>query len=69
MQDHYRNQMEAISDALQELMCDGPEKAYEGLADAIKSWYDYHCQEMHKWKTLEEKLKNSPSWTGSTATN
>lgn len=65
MQDHYTAQVETISDALQELMCDGPEKARDGLIEAAKGWYDYHYQEMHKWKLLEEMLKSAPSWTGS----
>jgi hypothetical protein len=59
--DHYTAQVETISDALQELMCDGPEKAQDGLVQAVKDWYDYHYQEMHKWKLLEEMLKSSPS--------
>jgi len=68
MQNHYSNQVENISDALQELMRDGPDNARKGLVEAIRSWYDYHYQEMQKWKLLEEMIQSAPFWTGSMET-
>lgn len=60
-------QTDALSDILQELITMGPENAHKAVVDAVKSWYDYHYQEMQKWKILEETLRSSPPWTGSTA--
>lgn len=60
--------MDAIADALQELMVGGPEIARKGLAEAIGSWYDYHYQEMQKWQILVEMIKSDPSLTGSMET-
>ena len=34
--DHHAAQVEAISDALQELMHEGPVKAHEGILEAIE---------------------------------
>ena len=45
MDDHYKAQVESISDALQELMHEGPVKARDGLLEAIEGWYDYHQNE------------------------
>lgn len=65
LQQHHSEQ---ISDILQELITlGGPESAQKALASAIKGWYDYHYQEMNKWKMLEEMLRRSPSWIGLTA--
>ena len=58
MDDHYTAQVESISDALQELMHDGPVKAREGLLEAIEGWYDYHQNEALKWKTLRQVMTN-----------
>ena len=58
MDDHYTAQVESISDALQELMHDGPVKAREGLLEAIEGWYDYHQNEALKWETLRQIMTN-----------
>lgn len=54
MDDHYTAQVELISDALQELMHEGPVKACEGMLEAIEGWYDYHQNEALKWETLRQ---------------
>ena len=64
MYDHRQSQIESISDALLELMHDGPSEAKAGLVEAVKGWYDYHYQEMNKWKMLEEMLRDSQPWIG-----
>ena len=58
MDDHYKAQVESISDALQELMHEGPVKAREGMLEAIEGWYDYHQNEALKWKTLRQIITN-----------
>jgi len=58
MDDHYNAQVESISDALQELMHEGPVKAREGLLEAIEGWYDYHQNEALKWETLRQIMTN-----------
>jgi len=58
MDDHYKAQVELISDALQELMHEGPVKAREGLLEAIEGWYDYHQNEALKWETLRQIMTN-----------
>jgi isopentenyl diphosphate isomerase/L-lactate dehydrogenase-like FMN-dependent dehydrogenase len=49
--------VEAISDALQELMHEGPVKAHEGILEAIEQWYDYHQKEALQWETLRQIMK------------
>jgi len=58
MDDHYKAQVELISEALQELMHEGPAKAREGMLEAIKGWYDYHQNEALKWETLRQMMVN-----------
>ena len=58
MDDHYTAQVESISDALQELMHEGPVKARDGLLEAIEGWYDYHQNEALKWETLRQIMTN-----------
>ena len=58
MDDHYKAQVESISDALQELMHEGPVKARDGLLEAIEGWYDYHQNEALKWETLRQIMTN-----------
>jgi hypothetical protein len=55
--DHRAAQVEAISDALQGLMHEGPVKAYHGILEAIGQWYDYHQKEALQWKTLRQIVK------------
>lgn len=56
--DHHAAQVEAISDALQELMHEGPVRAHEGILEAIDQWYDYHQKEASQWKALKVALGN-----------
>lgn len=58
MDDHYKAQVELISEALQELMHEGPAKAREGMLEAIEGWYDYHQNEALKWETLRQIMVN-----------
>lgn len=58
MDDHYKVQVESISDALQELMHEGPCKARKGMLEAIEGWYDYHQNEALKWETLRQIMTN-----------
>jgi isopentenyl diphosphate isomerase/L-lactate dehydrogenase-like FMN-dependent dehydrogenase len=55
--DHHAAQVEAISDALQELMHEGPVRAHEGILEAIEQWYDYHQKEALQWETLRQIMK------------
>jgi isopentenyl diphosphate isomerase/L-lactate dehydrogenase-like FMN-dependent dehydrogenase len=55
--DHHAEQVEAISEALQELMHEGPVKAQEGILEAIEQWYDYHQKEALQWETLRQIMK------------
>lgn len=58
LNEHY---VEALSDLLQELVCneeDG-EKARHALAEAINSWYDYHQKELNKWTSLKKLLEQT----------
>ena len=55
---HYNAQVESISDALQELMHEGPVKAREGMLEAIEGWYNYHQNEALKWETLRQIMTN-----------
>ena len=55
--DHHAAQVEAISDALQELMHEGPVKAHKGILEAIEQWYDYHQKEALQWETLRQIMK------------
>jgi len=49
----YQQQVDLISDALQELLSDDdPSVAIKGISDAIASWEDYHEKELAKWKRL-----------------
>ena len=53
----YQQQTDAISEALQELICDGEiDKARQCLIDAIATWTDYHEEELTKWKRLKDLL-------------
>jgi len=49
----HQQQVDLISDALQELLSDDdPSVAIQGISDAIASWEDYHEKELAKWKRL-----------------
>jgi hypothetical protein len=52
----YKQQVEALSEALHELSCDSPEQVRQGLRDAIASWTDHHEKELVKWKALKQLL-------------
>jgi len=53
----YKQQVEHISDALQELLNDDdPSIAIKGLSDAIAEWEDYHEKGLAKWKRLRALL-------------
>lgn len=53
----YQQQVDHISDALQELLVDDdPAIAIKGLSEAIASWEDYHEKELAKWKRLRALL-------------
>ncbi|AEX56028.1 hypothetical protein S-CBS4_gp061 [Synechococcus phage S-CBS4] len=61
----YQQQVDHISDALQELLTDDdPSIAIKGLSDAIASWEDYHKKELAKWKRFRALL-NPEAGTGS----
>lgn len=59
--EHKNHCAEAISDALQELICreDGESDAYEALCYAIDTWVDYHSKELGKWETLQDLVKHA----------
>ena len=53
----YQQQVDLISDALQEFLTDDdPSITIKGLSDAIASWEDYHEKELAKWKRLRALL-------------
>jgi len=53
----YQQQVDHISDALQELLSDDdPFIAIKGLDDAIAIWVDHHEKELAKWKRLKALL-------------
>ena len=59
MDDHYKAQVDAISEALQELVSgpdDGVEKALGAIDAAIDSWLDYFEAEREKWFQLKTRL-------------
>jgi hypothetical protein len=58
--DHHQCQVDAIAEALQELMAnqDTSLMAKQGLAEAINSWYDYHYKELEKWSSLKRLLEH-----------
>jgi len=59
MDDHYKAQVDAIAEALQELVSspdDGAEKALEAIDAAIDSWLDYFETEKEKWFQLKTRL-------------
>ena len=58
--DHYKAQVDAISEALQELVCspdDVVEKALGDIDAAIDIWLDYFDTEREKWYQLKTKLR------------
>lgn len=59
-QELHQCHIEAIADALQELMVnqDTALQAKHGLVDAVNSWYDYHCKELEKWSSLKRLLEH-----------
>ncbi len=60
MDDHYKAQVEAIADALQELLTtpnDGVETALKAIDAAIDSWLDYFDTEKEKWHQLKTRLR------------
>jgi hypothetical protein len=60
MDDHYKAQVDAIAEALQELVSspdDGVEKALKAIDDAIDTWLDYFDTEREKWFQLKTKLR------------
>jgi len=53
----YKQRVDHISDALQELLTDDdPSIAIKGLSEAIAIWEDYHEKELVKWKRLRALL-------------
>jgi hypothetical protein len=60
MDDHYKAQVDAIAEALQELVSDpddSVEKALGAIDAAIDSWLDYFDTEREKWFQLKTKLR------------
>lgn len=60
MDDHYKAQVDAIAEALQELVCgsdDSVEKALGAIDAAIDSWLDYFDTEREKWFQLKTRLR------------
>ncbi len=59
----YKQQVDHISEALQELLTDDdPAVAIKGLSEAINEWETYHEKELAKWKRLRALL----SWGSGT---
>ncbi len=59
----YKQQVDHISEALQELLTDDdPAVAIKGLSEAISEWETYHEKELAKWKRLRALL----SWGAGT---
>jgi len=55
--DWYKQQVDHISEALQELLTDDdPAVAIKGLGEAISEWETYHEKELAKWKRLRALL-------------
>ncbi len=53
----YKQQVDHISEALQELLTDDdPAAAIKGLSEAISEWETYHEKELAKWKRLRALL-------------
>lgn len=53
----YQQQLDGLSDILQELLVDGdPMQAKRVLNEAINSWKDYHQKELDKWTALQESI-------------
>lgn len=52
----YKQQVEALAEALHELACEDSEKVREGLRDAIASWTDHHEEELKKWAAVKVLL-------------
>jgi hypothetical protein len=60
MDDHYKAQVDAIAEALQELVSgpdDSVENALGAIDAAIDSWLDYFEVEREKWFQLKTKLR------------
>jgi hypothetical protein len=60
MDDHYKAQVGAIAEALQELVSgpdDSVEKALRAIDAAIDLWLDYFDTEREKWFQLKTKLR------------
>lgn len=58
MDSHFKQQQEAISEALCELMCseDSCGQAHSAIIAAIDEWLSYHEKEAQKWQTLRGKV-------------
>ena len=59
MDDHHKAQVDAIADALQELLTsphDPVEGALEAIDAAIDSWLDHFEAEREKWFQLKTRL-------------
>lgn len=59
-----QQQIDAIADALHELLCDdvqgndgAAENALEAIDAAIDSWLSYFEKEKNKWETLKMRLR------------
>lgn len=52
----YKQQVEALSEALHELACEDSERVRQGLRDAIASWTEHHEQELRKWEAMKVLL-------------
>jgi uncharacterized protein YoaH (UPF0181 family) len=64
MDTHFKQQQEAISEALWELMCneDSCDQAHNAIAAAIDEWLSYHEKEVQKWRTLRGKVAAAEGW-------
>jgi hypothetical protein len=60
---HDEAQQDAISDALQELLCgdQGAAGGYAAIVGAIDSWLNYHQDELNKWQALKSKVTGNQS--------
>ena len=53
----YKQQVEHLSEALQELLNDDDFSiAIQGISEAIAEWEDYHGKELAKWQRLRALL-------------
>ena len=60
-QEWKQQQVDAIADALQELLQgdNGEEEAYQAVLAAIDSWLSYFSKEEDKWFRLRQRLEKA----------